>query len=151
LAMVRAWAGRADQATPLFQSALQKEKDEAKRQEYQTEFMKAMAAAGKSVEVYAVLPDAPAAFRFLAADSAQHYRMDDLRRLVAAHAKKQADDPLLPFYEGQVYIHDGRYARAEQAFRAGMAKPPDASLLVPFRASRVLARYHTGQALSAYG
>jgi uncharacterized protein HemY len=149
LSLVRAWAGQADQAVPLFQAALAKEKDAPKREDYRTGFLRAMVQGGKALEAYAVAPAAPETFHFLAAELKQAYRMEDLKRLVALHAGKHPGEPLLPFYRGEVHVWEGNYHLAEKAFAAGLARPPDRPTLERFRSSRVLARYHTGQPLAA--
>lgn len=150
LVLAKAWTGKAGEAVPLFKAVLARQRDEGKRQEMVTAFLQAMVTADKAMEAYAAVPDAREAFRLLAAELKKSYRTDDLRNLVTLHGKKHADDALLPFYQGEVYVQDMRYALADKAFNAGMAKTPDRVTLEPFRPSRVLARYHTGQALSAY-
>jgi predicted Zn-dependent protease len=150
LALSRARTGQSQEALALFKSALAKEPDEEGRRRYEEGFFKVMASVGKAAEVYADAPDGRAAFRLLAPEAMRHYQLEGLRRLVNAHAKKHADDPLLPLYRAEVYVKEGRYALAEKAFAAALAARPDQETLKPFRPSRVLARYHTGQALSAY-
>ncbi len=149
LALAKAWAGRADQAVPLFQAALAKQPDAGRRQVYVQGFLQAMAHAGP-LEAYRAVPDARAAFRVLAPELQKNFQPDELRQLVAAHAKNHADDPWLPFFQAEVLVQEGNYPLAEKAFAAALAKPPDAFPLDQFRGSRVLARYHTGQGLSAY-
>src|SRR5207248_5516742 len=106
--------------------------------------------AGKPLEAYPAAPDAREAFRLLADELNKGPHKDKLKGLVSAHAREHPDDPLLPFYRGEAHLWEGRYALAEKAFASGMARPPDRATLESFRASRVLARYHTGKALSAY-
>src|SRR5262249_33189541 len=74
---------------------------------------------------------------------------DSLKPLLAAHAKTHANDPLLPFFKGELHAHEGRFALAETEFAAGLAKAPDSDALEPFRASRVLAPYCVGKGLTA--
>jgi tetratricopeptide (TPR) repeat protein len=150
LALARAWAGRSADAVPLFRFALAREKDAKKRSAYVTGFLQAMLQGGKPVEGYSAAPAPREAFRRLAADLKQAARTPDLQRLVAAHARKDPGDPLLPFYRAEGYVLQGKYPLAEKSFAAGMAKPPDPATLATFRASRVLARFHAGRALSAY-
>jgi tetratricopeptide (TPR) repeat protein len=149
-ALAKAGTGKTDEAVPLFKSALAKEKNEAKRKDMSAAFLQAMVSAGSGVEAYAVIADAREAFRTIAAELKKAYRTDDISRLVAMHAKKHANDPLLPFYRGEVYVQDGRYGLADKAFTKGMANPPDRATVEQFRSSRVQARFHAGQALSAY-
>jgi len=150
LSLSRARAGQTEEAVPLFKAALAKQKDAAKRQEYAKGFLQVMATAGQGAAAYAVVPDAGEAFRFLAADAAKTYRLDQLKQLVAAHGQKHGDDPLLPFYQAEVFAREGQYALADRTFTAALAKPPDQDTLALFRSSRVLARYYTGATLSAY-
>jgi predicted Zn-dependent protease len=150
LALSKSWAGQAGEALPLFRAALDKLKDAGKRSQYLAEYVRAASVAGKISDAYATLPDAREAFRALAAELTRSARTEDLRRLLTAHAEKVPNDPLLPFYRGELYAHQGKYDLAEKAFAEGMAKKQDGINPDDFRASRVLARYHTGQALSAY-
>jgi tetratricopeptide (TPR) repeat protein len=150
LALVQARKRHPKEALPLFKSALAKQKDALKRREYAKRFLKAMGSIGKADEGYAVIPDSRAMFPGLAAEAKKHYRIGDLRQLVQVHGKKHADDPLLPWYQAELYVREGRYALADQTFAAALAHPPDAETLKEFRGSRVLAQYHTGRALSAY-
>ena len=149
LALIRASAGQAEPAVRLYRDALARQNDAEHRKLYIAGFMQAMAGAGKAAEAYAAAPDAREAFRFLAAELKKVYRPDDLKRLVAIHGKKDKNDGLLPFYQGEVYVQEGNYGLADQAFRAGMAKPPDQPTLDQFRYSRILACYYTGQAVAA--
>jgi predicted Zn-dependent protease len=148
--LAAAWNGRTDQAIPRFRAALAGEKDPRKRQNYTEEFLRAMLRGGKPLEAYAAAGDPRQAFRILAAALKGSYQEDTLRELLAAHARKAPDDPLLPFYQGELYVREERYPLADRTFAGGMAHPPDQIALDEFRASRVLARYHTGRGLSAY-
>jgi tetratricopeptide (TPR) repeat protein len=89
-------------------------------------------------------------FRRLAAEMKTTHRTVELRKLVLEHAKNSPDDPLLPLYQAEVYLQQGRYALADRTFTQALDKGPDARTLESFRDSRVLARYRTGQALAAY-
>lgn len=149
LALARAWSDQPGEAVALFKAALGRQGDPAKRRDYAEGFLQAMAGSGHAPAAYAAAPDPKEAFRVLAGELKKTYRTDELKDLVDAHARRQPDDRLLPFYRGEVLTHEGHYAEAEKAFAAGLARPPDAPL-EPFRVSRVLARYHTGKALSAY-
>jgi tetratricopeptide (TPR) repeat protein len=150
LSLVKARTGRANEAVPLFKSALAKQPDAQIRQTYVDRFLRAMASAGKLADAYAAVPDTRAAFRFLAAEAVKRYRVQELKELVARHEKTHRDDPLLPWYQAEVYVQEGRYALADKTFASALAKPPDEETLKQFRPSRVLARYHTGRGLSAY-
>ncbi len=149
LALSRSWAGRPDEAVPLFRAALARQKDAGKRTEYLTEFARALANTGKVLDAYAALGKPREAFRLLAPELRKTFRHDDLKRLVDAHAQKDAADPLLPYYRAEVHVRQGRYALADKVFDEE-AKPAEGVNPDDFRASRVLARYHTGRALDAY-
>jgi predicted Zn-dependent protease len=151
LALARARNGRADQAVQLFQTALARQKNQEKRKEYTRAFLQVMASAGQALAAYAAAPDPREGFRLLVAGLMNPSRgADDLERLVAAHGKKTPDDPLLPFYQAEVHVRRERYPLADKTFTAALTGPADEETLHQFRASRVLARYHTGKALSAY-
>jgi tetratricopeptide (TPR) repeat protein len=150
LAMIRARGRATEAAVPLFRTAMAKQTDAEKRREYTHGFLEAMASVGMQMDAYAAVPDAREAFRFLAADALKKYRTDLLKRLVAAHGKEHAADPLLPWYQAALHVREGHYALAEKAFVAALKNPPDAETLAQFREPRVLARYHAGDFLSAY-
>ena len=114
------------------------------------EFLPALGQIGQALGAYKLAPDGKMAFRLLAAALHKGFHQGELKRLATAHAHKFPFDPLLPFYWGEVYAYEGQYLLADKAFTAGLAAAPEAVPLEPFRVSRVLARYHTGRALSAY-
>jgi predicted Zn-dependent protease len=149
LALAKAWQAKPDEALPPFRAALTKQTDPDKRQQYLAGFMKAIAITGKAPDIYAAMPEPRDAFRFLAAELKEAYRPDELKKLVVAHARGHAEDPLLPFYRGEVLVSEDKYPQAARAFAAGMARPPEAVPLGTFRASRVVAMYHCGQAFDA--
>ncbi len=150
LALLRARTGYPDQAAPLFKAALARQADADTRGNWTKRFLEVMVLAGGYLEAYAVVPDARDAFRSLAAEAMKKYQFDALIELVNAHGKAHADDPLLPLYRAVTYERQGRYALADKTFVAALVKPPEQETLASFRASRVLARYHVGQALAAY-
>ncbi len=150
LSLIRAREGKSEQALALFKSSLAKQNNPELRKTYPAKFLAAMASAGKIAEAYAAAPDQREAFRILAAAVNNRYQHDALTRLIAAHRKTNPDDPLLPLYQAEVHVQLEQYDLAEQSFAAALLKPPDEATLTAHRASRVLARYHTGKALSAY-
>ena len=150
LALAQAWNGRAVEAVQSFKVVMARETDAAKRSKYATQLLPALAQAGQGVEVYALAPDAWEAFRLRGGGLLRDYHLDELKRLATIHARKHPFDLLLPLYWGEVYAYEGQHLLADKAFTAGLAVAPEAVPLEPFRASRVLARYHTGRALSAY-
>lgn len=149
-ALVQARTGHPAEAVRSFQSALRKQPDKPQRQEYETHFLSVMAAGGHISKAYAAATDARQAFRLLAAEAVKHYRIEELKLLAAAHAGKHADDPLLPLYQAEIHVREGQYEKADRAFTEALARHPDPEVLITFRASRVRARYHVGQAMSAY-
>jgi predicted Zn-dependent protease len=150
LARVKAQGGDAGPAVALFKAALAKQRDQGLRLEYDKGFLQSMAAAGKYVAAYEAASDPRSAFRILAGDVRKVYRLDEMQDLIDAHRKKDADDPLTPYYQAALYVREGRYARADRAFTAALTRSVDAETLQTFRDSRVQARYYTGQALAAY-
>jgi predicted Zn-dependent protease len=150
LSLFRVREGQAAEAVSLFKDALAHEPEARKKEHYTQGFLKAMAAARRFADAYRAVPDARPAFRFLAAEAKKTYHTEELRQLVTAHGRKHADDPLLPWYQAELYVRDGRYALAEKTFAAALANRPDEATLKDFRASRVEARYYTGEALSAH-
>lgn len=149
-ALVKAHAGQADLAVPLFKTAWRRQTDAGKRQFYVQGFLSVMMVSGKLADAYAAVPDAREAFRYLAEQALLRYQIDSLRQLVALHGKANADDPLLPWYQGVVYLRDGRYALADRTFTAALSKKPAENILAKFRRYCVEARYHAGQTLAAY-
>ncbi len=150
LALARVWTGRSHLAVQPFQAALTKEKDAQRRQDYVVGFCQEMVWAGKPHEAYAAVPDASLAFRHLAAALKKAHRQDDLWELTLRHGKKHPRDAYLHLYRAELHVRDEQYQQAEQQFVAALKQPFEEHVLADFRASRVAARYHTGQALSAY-
>lgn len=148
LAQAKIGQNQIDQALVHLNAAVAK--DPEKRKTFYKELAAVLVRSGKSVDAYAKLGQTRDVFALLAGELLEAYRMDDLRQLVAAHAAQHADDPLLPFYRGAVHVHEDAYAEADKEFNAGLARRPDTATLEQFRASRVQARYHTGNALAAY-
>jgi predicted Zn-dependent protease len=150
LSLARAWQGKPPEAVTLYRSALAREKDDKKRQEYEEGFLKAMAGPGKAVAAYGAAASARPAFRTLAGTLKDTSQMAELKLLVQAHAQKDAGDPVLPLYQGAVHVWEGNHLQAEKAFAQGLLRSPDRPTLQRFRASRVLARHHAGDPLGAY-
>ena len=149
-ALLHARMGQPDEAVRSLKSALGKQTEEQQRLEYERHFLKAMASAGHYRKAYAVATRTREAFRFLAAEAAKRYQLDKLKQLLSAHTQKEAEDPLLALYRAEIQVRTGEYEKADKAFTAALARRPDAETLQTFRASRVLARYHSGQVMSAY-
>jgi predicted Zn-dependent protease len=147
-ALALAWAGKTGEALPLFQNALRGQNDPGKRKQWLTVFLQAMVDAGKSLEAYQALPDARETFRVLADDL--RYRMADLKPLLALHAKKHADDPMLPLCQAQIHVQEGKFEVADQVFTKAFGKNADPDLLRRFRHDWVLARYRIGKGRAAY-
>lgn len=149
-ALLQARTGHPDDAVRSLKSALRRQKEAQQRLEYERHFLKAMSSGGYYSKAYAVATRTREAFRFLAAEAAKRYRLDELKQLILAHARKEAADPLLALYQAELSVRTGEYEKADKAFTAALARRPDAETLKTFRASRVLARYHSGQTMSAY-
>ena len=150
LSLAKAWQGQGGEAVKAYQAALALEKDADKRRSFTTPFLMAMASCGLAHAAYPVAPDKRDAFGTLAGELKKFYRLDDMAPLVALHTKDDPADPLLPFYQAEVYVRRGQYEKADEAFGLGLADPPGLPLLDTFRDSRVLARYHVGKAMAAY-
>ncbi|HYV36138.1 MAG TPA: tetratricopeptide repeat protein, partial [Gemmataceae bacterium] len=149
-ALCKAWGQQSKEAVVLFKSALAKEKDAGRRQQYASSFLSAIAQAGVGVEIYNLMPDGMEAFRILALELKKSFRIPELKSLVTAHNQKFPKDVLLPFYVGEVYVYEGKFAAADKSFAVGLTQPPGDITLGEFRASRVLARYQLGKVMSAY-
>jgi tetratricopeptide (TPR) repeat protein len=148
-ALAKAWNQRPDQAIDCFHKALGREKDAGQRRDFTEGFVRAMASSGHAMNAYDVVADKREAFRWLADDLKVGHRHEELAGLVGRHEKGHPDDPLLPLYRAELLTFDEDFAGAEKAFAMVLAKPHDAALVAGFRSSRVLAKYHTGQALAA--
>jgi predicted Zn-dependent protease len=149
-ALVQARTGHPDEAARSLKSALGKQPDEKQRRQYEQGFLRAMASGGHYAKAYTLASDARQGFRFLAEEALKRFRMDELKLLVADHAKKHAADPLLGLYQAEMHVRLGQFDKADRAFTDALGHRPDAETLRQFRASRVLARYHTGHMMSAY-
>src|SRR5712692_3695332 len=102
LALSKARARQPEEALRLFKSAWARQLDAEKRKHYADGFLRAMAAIGKLEDAYAAIPNPREAFRILAAETMKRYQRDQLKQLITVHAKKHADDPLLPWYQAEV-------------------------------------------------
>jgi predicted Zn-dependent protease len=149
-ALVQARTGHPDEAARSLKSALAKQTDRQQRQVYEQQFLKAMGSGGHYTQAYAAATDAREAFRVLAAEAVKRYQGAELKQLVADHAEKHPADPLLALYQAEILVRDAQYGKADKAFTEALARHPDEEVLRSFRASRVLARYHEGQAMAAY-
>ncbi|MCI0682397.1 MAG: hypothetical protein L0Y71_09850 [Gemmataceae bacterium] len=150
LGLSKLWLGKSEAAAELFQGVFAKEKNAVKRREYLDGYVQAMVDLGKAMEAYRSLPDAGEALERLGAELRRRFPRDELRQLLAEHRKKHPDDVRLLLYQGELHVDDGRYALADKAFAAAVAAKPPADVLQPFEYSRIVARYHTGNALAAW-
>jgi len=148
--LAKARANLPKEAVLLFKKALEGEKDKDLRNNFVQGFLKAMAATGAYAKAYAAVPDAASAFEYLTEEAMKSYRTEEFAALVAAHSKKDPNDPMLPWYRGEIHVRQERYALAEKLFAAAIIRLPKPESLDRFRSSRVLARYHTDRAMSAY-
>jgi predicted Zn-dependent protease len=152
LALARVWNGEFGEAAARFKSAMARESDAVKRNEYLTTFVQAMLAVNKAVDAYKAVPatEANLAFRLVAADLKKNYRHDELRQVLALHANVAGNDSQFLFYQAELFSFDGDFARAARYISKGMIRPPDPAFLAQFRFSRVQACYFTGQMMTAY-
>jgi tetratricopeptide (TPR) repeat protein len=117
LALAKAWAAQVDEALVWFGSALRKQTDAGKRQEYIAQFMTAIAPTGGAVRAYAAAPDQRAAFAVLAAQLKLASRTDDLRNLLAVHAGRHPNDPQLALYRDEMPAKDRMLRRPRDVER----------------------------------
>ena len=143
-----AWAGKTEQALPLFKNALRRQNDPGHRKQWLTLFLQAMVDAGKSLEAYQALPDPRETFRILADDL--RFRPGELKPLLTLHAKNNADDPMLPLCHAHLHVQQGKFAQADQLFEKAFGKKPDRDLLMRYRHDWVTARYRIGKGMAAY-
>jgi len=149
LALAKAKRFKFEEALPLFKTALTLKVDRAARRELSRTFLLAMVHSNKTVETYALAPEAQVAFQILGLELMRNFREHELGRLLTAHEEKLPGDPLAPFLRGAMLVMQQNFKEAEKSFATGMANPPDASILHEFRYNRVLARFHTGKMLPA--
>src|SRR5262249_42191349 len=106
LSLTRVWGDKVPEALPLFQAALRKERDAARRPGYVEGFLQAMVKAGKPLEAYHAAPVPREAFRIVAGELKKTYQRDKLKELMTVHGKKHPDDSLLPFYQGEIHLDE---------------------------------------------
>lgn len=150
LGLAKIWNEQTTEGMAFITEALKHETDREQRAKYLEGFFDAMLSADQLQEAYAAVPDAREAFSVLAPKLNQQYRADQLRQLIKVHAVRYPDEPLLPFIRAALLVKAGRYKQADQAFAQVLDKKPDATMVNQFRADRVTAKYHIGQALAAY-
>ncbi|MGH9676376.1 MAG: hypothetical protein ACRD36_04680, partial [Candidatus Acidiferrum sp.] len=149
-ALILADARNGPHAATLLQVALAKESNPAQRDRYTTGFLKAMAASHAYAVAYEAVPDGRTAFRVMQELAAERCDTAGMKKLIALHRRKVPDDPLLVYYQAEIFAKKGWYELADKTFMSALAHPLDPSALLRFRSSRVQARYHTGHAMDAY-
>jgi hypothetical protein len=77
-------------------------------------------------------------------------RIYELRKLVLECVKLLPNDPVVALYQAEIFLQQGRYPEADNTFAEALRRGPDGPTLDSFHASRVLARYCTGNAIAAY-
>jgi tetratricopeptide (TPR) repeat protein len=141
--------GRVAEGAELLRAAQGKQSSEEKRADLVSEFLTAVAAAGKAVEGYQATPNATEAFGILAEDLLDEGRFADLRQLIAAHVQRDPADPLLALYQGEIYLNEQAWDKAVAAFKTGMKTAPK-NLRDRFPWKIQFAMYKAGLALQAY-
>jgi predicted Zn-dependent protease len=170
--------GRLPQAGELMRSALPKQAQPFKRDQYLREFLYDTVAAGKAVEGYRLAPEPDRAFRIVADTLLNGYSVsngpeddfdddfpDDglppngvptaqarelLRQLIDAHRARRPQDAAPDLYAGALYRREGKYEQAAAAFARGLARNPPADLRQRFRYDQVETLYRAGKGLTAY-
>ena len=154
-------------ATAVFRRALAGAREPGKRDHILDAYLRAMLGADRAVEAYAAVPNADAAKAFRAAAATlewypepntpqPHPNAERLRELIAAHRKRNADDPWLWYYEGTLLRLAKDYEKAEAAFAEGQTRleerggPEALRDKDVFRVRRVDCLYDAKQALKAY-
>jgi hypothetical protein len=148
-----------------------KAKEEADRDTVLDAYLSAMFAAGKPVDAYAAVPKALAgrAFRSLAEDLDDAIddggekaadRSRQLTGLIAAHRKREPNDPWICFYEAAAFWHAKDYEKAEQVLALGATKLParpaapdnenGPDIAERFRERRVECLFKLNKGLAAY-
>jgi hypothetical protein len=117
---------------------------------YQNMFLHDMVDTGQVLAGYQAASDTRSAFLTLARDLMPRRKWEDLRKLLQAHQQKQADDPWLPFYQGELALQDRQYALADKFFTAGQAAATDKSIRDSYRYHLMSARLHTQGAAATY-
>ncbi len=142
--------GKADAAFRLFNIAWKRQAQPERREHYLREFSQAAAQAQESVRAYAGLPVSANAFRHLARELQILYRIDELRELIAQHAKKKSKDPYLRLYQAEVFFADANYLEAKTAYTEAFNQINDLAELEAFRHNRINVLFKLGEAMHAY-
>jgi predicted Zn-dependent protease len=149
LAMARLWSGKPAEACEALAACLKKSTDPVEQRNSTTVFLEEMARAGFAVQAYAVAPDRRDGFATLASLTRTHHGVQCLKPLVAAHAAKDPDDPLLASYRAEFLAYEGKFVEADRIFTAAAGLWTDPKLRSQFHRSRLLVRYRIGGAVSA--
>lgn len=149
LALVKIMTNQADTGIPELLEALQKEEPSERSRLLET-FLQLMIDFKRFEQASSSIPEDFEPFAVFAAylHKASQYR--ELRLLVKTRAKKQPNDPLLPFYQAVLLVRAGRFELADKTFAQALAQPSEHVDLEQFRADRVRARYQIGKTLEAY-
>jgi len=150
LARARALQGRAEEALPLFTNAIARMPNDQTRKDYVGAFLRDVANAGKPLEGYRVAPVPRDAFAVIAQELLVQRNLVRLRELIDVHRQRHREDVWLRYYQGQIYLNERAYAKAEEEFAAAWAQPLDAAARERFREVRVYGRYMLGKWRTAY-
>jgi predicted Zn-dependent protease len=151
LARARGRAGKFDSAVEVYRMAINQQTDAGKRQGYLNSLLSDAVGAGRPLAGYEAAPDRPAAFKELGHRLLADGDHEALKQLIDTHARAVPDDPLVPYFRGELAVEKGAYDRAEKAFSAAKnLKKLDVQTLRTFQSRRVYARFKAGKGLSAY-
>jgi tetratricopeptide (TPR) repeat protein len=120
LALAKAWSGQSDEAIACFVSAMNKQPDVAKREEYARQFLPAIAPTPGAVKAYSVAPYSRPAFATLAAELKAAERFDELRELIDIHGADDPEDPVLITYRSELPLEP----RQQRRDRFPLDRPP---------------------------
>jgi tetratricopeptide (TPR) repeat protein len=147
LALARAQEGNAADALAAYHKAFARMAEFKDQSEFRKRFLKLMAHNGKAAEAYAVVLIPSEEFRILADEARTAYRpAEELRALMAVHAKKNPNDPMMTLYEADLLARDERWAEADVKFTIAARTTWPAGVFESFRTSFVRTRYHVGKA-----
>lgn len=71
---------------------------------------------GDCLKAYELAPDKSFAFEIMAADMIDSGKDDELLRVLGLHEKRLPQDVLIPFYRGELFHHQQKYAEAHKEF-----------------------------------
>ncbi len=145
-AQAKLLAKKPGEALPLFQQACKLQGEKSRRQGYVTQYLRAMADLGQSVEGYRACPDPAWALRVLAGELVLRKNGKVLEKLLQEHAAKDAH---WRYLQRELHLLRKEPGLAEQAFLASLDKAPRLDRLTCL-AGLQRARVQAGRGVDAY-